>query len=64
MKDPYLLVGRFLDSWYKRVDAIVWTANQRGTNLETVRSSQMLFLVLLNSYEAMSLCVFNLFNFR
>lgn len=43
LKDPYILVGRFLESWYERIDSIVWTANQRGSKLETVRASTMLF---------------------
>jgi hypothetical protein len=39
LKDPYTLVGYFLESWYERVDRIVWSANQRGSKLETVSLS-------------------------
>ena len=41
LKDPYVLVGYFLESWYERVDIIVWTLNQRGSTLEqqTLESS-------------------------
>lgn len=35
LKDPYTLVGYFLESWYERVDRIVWSANDRGSKLET-----------------------------
>jgi hypothetical protein len=36
LDDPLTLVGWFLESWYNRLDRIVWTANQRGSELESV----------------------------
>jgi hypothetical protein len=39
LKDPYTLVGYFLESWYERVDGIIWSANERGGKLETVSLS-------------------------
>ena len=36
LSDPYTLVVYFFESWYERVDGIVWNANERGSKLETV----------------------------
>ncbi|KAH6711954.1 hypothetical protein BKA61DRAFT_98594 [Leptodontidium sp. MPI-SDFR-AT-0119] len=35
MENPYILVTFILESWYDRVDRIVWRANDRGSELET-----------------------------
>jgi hypothetical protein len=35
--NPYTLIGYYLESWYERVDRVVWSANRRGSRMETVR---------------------------